>query len=462
MGEVWRGEHEITGRALALKFFLGVMGEKQRERMFREARATSRVNHPNVVEVLDAFCGDDGGPVIVMELLVGETLEERLERAGPLPLDEMARMMLEVIDALAAAHALGIAHRDIKPSNIFLADQAGGAPRVKLVDFGVAKVLDDGVTTTAGTVIGTPAYMAPEQIRADPRVDHRADVWSVGIVIHEALSGARPIDGTSVGALVENLVTKGVPSLAETAPSAPAALVEATERMLVRDLDRRAPDFTALANVLAGILERPAPELPAPGSARTLSAPTSSPSPRAEIALATTAATPVDHAPATGVAAPSTGPRSAAEGGDTGTLGPATRASSVATTTGVPRSWVAAGALAAVGLIAGLALEVAPEPRAAPAAPPPTATPAAEASSAATMDPAPSAAPKAEPEPPPATTSAPAPSPPAAPPAVVPRAPAPPRPAPPPPPEPAPSAAPPPSPEPAPPPKPGLVKDVPF
>ncbi len=167
-------------------------------------------------------------PVMVMPLLEGETLAARLEREGPLTLTETLRHLLPVVAAVACAHRAGVVHRDLKPENIFLADEHGGVS-VKVLDFGIARLAlegaDDGsIATGTGTLLGTPAYMAPEQGLGEGDLDQRVDVWALGVIFYECLSGLRPIEGDNVGQVIRNVLTQGITAACAGGPdcSAPA------------------------------------------------------------------------------------------------------------------------------------------------------------------------------------------------------------------------------------------------
>ena len=263
MGVVWEATHLVTRRRVAIKFVLGPghVHENLRRRFYREARAASAANHPNVVEVLDVFELDDGTPVMVMELLSGETLRERLAREGRLPIEATASILLPVVAALGTAHALGIVHRDLKPENVFVCKGAGQSVSVKVLDFGVAKLtaLDepgegasesDSITGT-GSTLGTPCYMAPEQATGDKDIDARADIWALGVIVYECLAGARPVEGSGIGQVVMKLMTEGIKPLDEVvsglAPDATALVM----RMLIRVRGDRVQDLREVEGVLA-------------------------------------------------------------------------------------------------------------------------------------------------------------------------------------------------------------------
>jgi len=178
VGEVWAALNERTEREVALKLIVGADREL-RERALREARACGRVAHRNVIEIFDAGETERGDPFLVMQLLDGETVAERLKRERRLPPPRAAAIALDVARGLAAAHAAGIVHRDLKPSNIFLhREQQDANELVKVLDFGVSKMLWSGgpPTTRTGDIVGSPAYMSPEQARADRALDHRTDL----------------------------------------------------------------------------------------------------------------------------------------------------------------------------------------------------------------------------------------------------------------------------------------------
>ena len=207
MGTVWAAEDTQTGDRVALKFMKGnVVTPEQQRRFMREARAAGAVDHAAVVEVLDVVELEDGSPVIVMEHLEGESLAERLDRHGSLPLGDVATIMQTVVSAVGTAHAVGVVHRDLKPENIFLAKGKDGTEEVKVLDFGIAKLtaLDGEAAqstslTGSGTILGTPHYMAPEQMFGEKDIDHRADIWAIGVMLYEALSGVLPTQADNVG-----------------------------------------------------------------------------------------------------------------------------------------------------------------------------------------------------------------------------------------------------------------------
>jgi serine/threonine protein kinase len=238
MGEVYRACDERLGRDVALKVLPAeVAADPDRRRRFeREARAVAALNHPGVVVLHDV--GEAGGVAfLVTELLEGETLRERLRRAAA-PCEKVAEWGASTAEALAAAHARGIVHRDVKPENLFLTRDG----RLKVLDFGLARELPLGTgpgeddptlpsPTRAGLVLGTLGYLSPEQARGEA-VDGRSDIFSLGCVLHEALTGRRAFAGSTAQDLIAAVLRDEPPDVASTRPDAPAALARVVERCL--------------------------------------------------------------------------------------------------------------------------------------------------------------------------------------------------------------------------------------
>jgi serine/threonine-protein kinase len=245
MGVVWEAE-DASGRRVALKFLKRTGPEDSLARRFlREARAARAVTHSSIVAVHDVVELEDGSPVMVMELLEGETLALRLARERTVPLPELARLLGHVCGAVECAHALGIVHRDLKPENIFLATSPQGTT-AKVLDFGVAKLtaLDGdaartGATTDAGAIVGSLLYISPEQLLGEKDVDHRADIWSLGAILYEALSGTRPIAAKTVGDVYNVVLGDGIVPIVQRAPQLPPPILDLVTRMLSRDRARR-------------------------------------------------------------------------------------------------------------------------------------------------------------------------------------------------------------------------------
>jgi serine/threonine-protein kinase len=204
MGEVFEVEHELLGRRFAAKVLHRQLAHDMSfiERMRVEAQAMARLRHPNIVDVTDFCVTTDGRPCLVMERLRGQTLGRELAERGRLPVAECLAVTQEVLSALAAAHRFGVVHRDLKPENLFLHEPQGGARRVKVLDFGLARVLPQAsplaplpaaIPTATGRLVGTPRYLSPEALTGKP-VDARADLYSLGLILYILLVGHGPFD----------------------------------------------------------------------------------------------------------------------------------------------------------------------------------------------------------------------------------------------------------------------------
>jgi serine/threonine-protein kinase len=243
MGAVWEAEHLGLGSTVAVKLMTGsfVEDDPMVLRFSREAACTAQIKSPHVVHIYDHGTNADGLPYIVMELLEGEDLAERLERGGPLGLLELAEVLSQVAKALGKAHQAGIVHRDIKLNNVFLQD-VGGEVYAKLLDFGVAKQgpSDLNSLTTTGVLVGTLAYMSPEQLHDAKSVDHRTDLWSLGVLAYRALTGKMPFsDDKGMGALMLAVSHGRFVPPSELRPELPAALDGWFLRALNGDPNRR-------------------------------------------------------------------------------------------------------------------------------------------------------------------------------------------------------------------------------
>ena len=261
MGTVHEAVNTWTGRRVALKQLRSTVSSdpSAAQRFMREARSASRIAHPNVVDILDL--GQDPGTgalFMVQELLVGATLRQRLAERGALPIDEAVQLLLPALSALAFAHAARLVHRDLKPDNIYLARDANGREVTKLIDFGLSKQFSDHSDlsiTEHGRQLGTPFYMSPEQLRGHD-LDDRTDVWSIGVVLFEAVSGVRPFRGPNHSDLVVQILKEPLPRLAALMPGAPAAFAALIDRTLDRDRERR-PRAGELHDALDEMIRRP-------------------------------------------------------------------------------------------------------------------------------------------------------------------------------------------------------------
>ncbi|MBL9026647.1 MAG: protein kinase [Myxococcales bacterium] len=254
MGAVWAARHLTLDVPVAIKFMGSAAGSSLlRARFEREARAAASLRSPHVVQVLD-YGSCDGSPFIVMEMLEGEDLAHRLARVGTLGLPEIAKIVAELAKGLTLAHEAGIVHRDLKPSNVFLA-RVGQEEIAKILDFGVAKEtrLDSpAVETTAGTVIGSPSYMSPEQARGG-EVDARSDLWSVAVIVYQALVGERPFAGTSLGDVLVRICSDPLPVASSRASDLPPEVDAFFERALCRSPDGRYQSARELAEALTAL-----------------------------------------------------------------------------------------------------------------------------------------------------------------------------------------------------------------
>jgi len=260
MAEVWSATNTFTERQLAIKF-MNMQVAKTPEaaaRFLKEAKVSARINHPNIIEIHDVGQTDDGQLFLVMELLTGFPLEVALRRQSPpMTLYEFAIVMVEVGEALAAAHKSGIVHRDLKPTNIFLHKVKEGVALPKLLDFGVSKFLEDDqnhALTVAGTVLGSPLYMSPEQARGDSHLDGRTDVFAFGAILFEALCGYRAYEAKNFNALIVKIATSKPKSIDECAPGVPESLRAVVRACMEVDLKKRAQTFDDVVRMLRASL----------------------------------------------------------------------------------------------------------------------------------------------------------------------------------------------------------------
>jgi serine/threonine-protein kinase len=403
MGAVWVARHLQLDTEVAIKFMApehaASSDSELRARFEREAKASARLKLPNVIQVHD-YGIEDGTPYLVMELLEGEDLEQRLSRAGRLTPAATLAVVEPVCKALGHAHGVGLIHRDLKPGNIFLA-RHGGEEIVKILDFGIAKDTGLGLVNNAtktGTLLGSPQYMSPEQVRRSKEIDGRSDLWSLGVIVFRCLTGRLPFQSEEIGDLLVAICSEDIPTASRIVPELGPVMDELLARALAREPVERFQSAQAFAHAFRAATSatgwRPGLEIKAALPARVPGAPI-------------------------GTLAPSGG--------------------TVASTPGRGRAVGPAlallGAAGTLGLIVFTALRSAtpdapPTPAAEPAAPPPAAAPApAESASAGAADRLGSAEggaadavapPATTPEPPDASAPAPSPQKPA-----PPRAPAP-------------------------------------
>jgi serine/threonine-protein kinase len=261
MGEVWRATHTGTGRDFALKFMHAHAATSMpaRQRFIREARVSAKINHPNVIDIFDVGEVEDGVLFLAMELLEGVSLAEALHQEPPLSVQELLTICIDTARALAAAHAVGVVHRDVKPGNIFLhKDKATGYAVAKILDFGISKAfgVDDSHHTKTGAVLGSPRYMSPEQTRSASDVDHRADLWSMGVILFEGLTGTWPHEGDSFSSLVVAICTVPPLSIDLMVPGLPES-VRSIVRGCLRPVEQRIQSADELVERLAAALANP-------------------------------------------------------------------------------------------------------------------------------------------------------------------------------------------------------------
>lgn len=266
MGAVYLAVHSQIGKRAAIKVLHRHLSEdpKMLDRFLTEARTTSKAQHPGLVAIQNYGQLDDGTAYILMEYLEGETLAQRLQRATGmrqrLPLSEVLALGAQLADTLSATHRLGIIHRDLKPDNIFIVPDpvAPGGERTKILDFGIAKINDSaGRKTTVGLILGTPTYMAPEQCEGREDLSGKVDVYALGVMLFEMLTGEPTFVAESASALMRQHMFREARSVVALAPEVPAAVADLVAEMLRKDPAAR-PDMAQVAARLKGTAVLPA------------------------------------------------------------------------------------------------------------------------------------------------------------------------------------------------------------
>jgi serine/threonine-protein kinase len=258
-GDVYEALHLGLNARVAVKVLRPGAPETvdiRRKRFMREARVAARIRSDHVVRVFDIIAPERGPTYIVMELLHGETLAQRVRRVGALPAAEAVDYIVQAAKPLGEMHDAGIVHRDVKPSNLFLARDADGKSRIKLLDFGVAAFQQpvarhESSITLSEAIVGTPRYMAPEQVQSSKRIDARADVWALGVTLYELLAGSPPFDGQTVLAVLNQIENQEPRRLADRRQDLPAPLVALVHACLAKDPDKRPANARAVAEALA-------------------------------------------------------------------------------------------------------------------------------------------------------------------------------------------------------------------
>jgi serine/threonine protein kinase len=273
MGAVFLASHKrLAGKRVAIKILHTEIEDAEvLARFRREAEIAAKLNHPNIVGVIDYNVSPDGMPYLVLDYLEGETLAQRIER-GPMPVDQVLSIVRQVGSALAAAHRAGIVHRDLKPQNIFLvATEVDGRPIeiAKVLDFGISKIRDSNTVKTQDSVLlGTPQYMAPEQaIGQQAKIDERTDVFAFGAIVYEMLSGQAAFAGESLPVVVFKVVYEQPPPLASAAPSVSPAIVAAVTRAMAKPSEDRFSTVSGFVEAITGHPLAPTRELGGPGRA---------------------------------------------------------------------------------------------------------------------------------------------------------------------------------------------------
>jgi len=254
MSSIYEAEELVSGRRVALKVLHPSLADDKEAiaRLQQEAKVVSTIGHANICEIFDLGRTEDGSPYLVMELLEGESLAERIKADGRMSFYDIAPIMKQVLAALVSAHSKGILHRDLKPENVFIEQsQRNRQPVAKLLDFGISKsmtydFLESARLTHSGMVMGTPYYMAPEQARGDSTLDQRVDLWALGVVMYEALTGRRPFVATNYNALLVKILTsrpRPIKKLVPTLPEAVASVVDRALSKLREDRFQSAQEF---------------------------------------------------------------------------------------------------------------------------------------------------------------------------------------------------------------------------
>jgi serine/threonine-protein kinase len=262
MGAVWVAQHMQLDTAVAVKFMDAeyAASPEARARFEREAKASAQIKHPNAVQVYD-YGLEGETPYIAMELLEGEDLDKRLQRVGRLSLSATACILTDACKALRRAHEMGLIHRDLKPANLFLI-RHGDEEITKLLDFGIAKSITpqiSGKVTKTGSLVGSPFYMSPEQVRGGKQLDPRSDIWSLGVIAFECITGGLPFPGDEIGDVLVAICSDPIPVPSRGAPRLTPEVDRFFARALVRELDQRfqsarefAEAITALARAVEG------------------------------------------------------------------------------------------------------------------------------------------------------------------------------------------------------------------
>lgn len=252
MGAVWGATNELISRRVAIKVLLPEIANHPEvlQRFFNEARICGSIRHPGIVDVLDLGKAENGSPFIVMEMLEGEPLSAQIERRKRLLPSEVLPVVRDVARTLALTHQRGVIHRDLKPENIFLHRLATGQTIAKVLDFGISKVAaPEGAMrlTRTGTIFGSPAYMSPEQASGEGEMDFRTDIYSLGVVLYEALSGQLPFMDQNYNTVIVNIVVKTPPDITTLVSGIPSELASVVQKAMAKDRKQRFQTMEELA-----------------------------------------------------------------------------------------------------------------------------------------------------------------------------------------------------------------------
>jgi serine/threonine protein kinase len=260
MASVWSATNVFTEREFAVKFMLPQVARtpEAARRFLLEAKVSARINHPNIIEVIDVGQAEDNALFLVMELLTGSSLDVAVRRRRPTMLVyDFMRFMRDVAEALAAAHRSGVIHRDLKPTNIFLHTDRDGRTVPKILDFGVSKIIEEEnntALTVVGTVLGSPLYMSPEQAMGAEGIDGRTDVFAFGSILFEALSGQRAFDGPNFNALIVTIATTEPKRIDDVVPDLPEPLRALVRQCLVTNKANRLASFDKIVEQLDAMM----------------------------------------------------------------------------------------------------------------------------------------------------------------------------------------------------------------
>ncbi|HEY3255973.1 MAG TPA: serine/threonine-protein kinase [Polyangiaceae bacterium] len=256
MGMVVAATHLQLDERIAIKFLLpeALRNPEAVARFGREAKAAVKIRGEHVARVIDVGTFENGAPYMVMEHLDGRDLSTLIHERGALPPIDAVDAVLQACEALAEAHALGIIHRDLKPANLFMVRRPDGTPSVKVLDFGISKLTAAGADhsmTKTSAVMGSPLYMSPEQMTASRHVDARTDIWAIGVVLFELLTGRVPFSAETLPEICGLILTAAPPAIRDFSPAVPDGLQEVVRRCLEKDRDRRFANVSELANALS-------------------------------------------------------------------------------------------------------------------------------------------------------------------------------------------------------------------